>query len=145
MTYSNYYNRDIRTPETYYENKGIPKQRQYAAALNGLQPSLEELNKQLEVLTDALHSIRTSKRAKQKPSPAVKKILHCEIDKAEMQRYKQQSKENAMKAIEAIINGTTRDAADALTEALEYKIFCRVEPYMCKAGNAIEKQVFRRQ
>jgi len=131
MTYQNFYMRDYRTPETYYEDKDVRKK----------ELSLENLKSKLDDLLLSLHALQE----KSKPSPAYKKILNREIDKAELQRYKKQSKANAAKVIEALINGTDDDAIDALTEALEYKIFCRVEPYMVETGDKIERQVFRDQ
>lgn len=67
-------------------------------------------------------------------TPATKKIIENEIDKAEIQRYKQVSKENALKLVEAFIYGTPLDATDAICETLDYKAFCRAEPYMVCAG-----------
>ena len=131
MTYQNFYMRDYRTPETYYEDKDVPKQ----------EPTLEKLKGKLDDLVAALQALQ----AKRKPSPAHKEILNKEIDKAEIQRYKQQSKQFAANVIEELIHGTSDDALDAITEALEYKIFCRVEPYMVETGDKIEGQVFRDQ
>ena len=131
MTYQNFYMRDYRTPETYYEDKDVPKQ----------EPTLEKLKGKLDDLVAALQALQ----AKRKPSPAHKEILNKEIDKAEIQRYEQQSKQFAANVIEELIHGTSDDALDAITEALEYKIFCRVEPYMCDTGDAIERQVFGQQ
>ena len=51
------------------------------------------------------------------------KILNKEIDKAELTIQAEAKQFVAM--IEELIHGTSDDALDAITEALEYKIFCR--------------------
>tara|TARA_R100000027_G_C2241850_1_gene92252 strand:- start:254 stop:652 length:399 start_codon:yes stop_codon:yes gene_type:complete len=131
MTYQNFYMRDVRTPETYYENKNAPSG-----------ASLERLRTKLEDLVSALHALK-ERSTETKTTPAYKEILDKEIDKAEIKRYKQVSKKNASQVIEALIYGTPEDAVDAITNALEYKIFCRTEPYLVKAGEEIENQVFK--
>ena len=130
MTYQNFYKRDIRTPETYYENKNAPN----PASLKKLKTKLEDLVTSLDALKGKINQ--------SKATPAYKEILDNEIDKAERRRYKQISKENASQVIEALIYGTSEDAVDAITNALEYKIFYRTEPYLAKAGEEIENQVF---
>ena len=126
MTYSNFYKKDIRTPSTYFENK------------ENTGKALEKLKGKLDELLSTLYALKE----KGKGTPAAKKIVDDEIDKAEIQRYKQVSKENALKVVEAFIYGTPVDAADAICEALDYKAFCRAEPYMVCAGEEIEEQVF---
>jgi hypothetical protein len=128
-TYQNFYMKDIRTPETYYENRNVSKEQ-----------SLEQIKGRLDDLLSVLDALE--ERTKQ-PTPAYKKILEDEIDNAVTQRYKKQSKENAKKVMEAITYGTHSDAIEAINHAIDYKIFCRTEPYMVEAGETIENQVFR--
>ena len=128
MTYQNFYMKDIRTPETYYENRDVSKEQ-----------SLERLKGKQDDLLSALDALK--ERSKQ-PTPAYKKILDDEIDNAVTQRYKKQSKENAKEVMEALAYGTHSDAIEAINHAIDYKIFCRTEPYMVEAGETIEKQVF---
>ena len=132
--------KDIRTPTTYFQQRGASPE-----AEEKLKGKLEELNS-LEKLKGKLDELLTALYAlkeRGKGTPATKKIIETEIDKAEIQRYKQVSKENALKVVEAFIYGTPVDAADAICEALDYKAFCRAEPYMVSAGDEIEEQVFR--
>ena len=126
MSYSNFYTRDIRTPSTYFENKEATPE------------AMEKLKGKLDDLLSTLYALKE----RGKGTPATKKIVDDEIDKAEIQRYKKVSKENALKVVEAFINGTPVDAADAICEALDYKAFCRAEPYMVCSGEEIEEQVF---
>ena len=65
MTYQNFYMKDIRTPETYYENQEGSKEQ-----------SLERLKGKLDDLLAALDALK--ERSKQ-PTPAYKKILDYEV------------------------------------------------------------------
>jgi len=127
MTYQNFYKQDIRTPTKYFESKD-----ETGKALEKLKGKLNDLLTKLYALKD-----------EGKGTPATKKIVDDEIDRAEIQRYKQVSKENALKVVEALICGTPDDATDAICEALDYKAFCRAEPYLLCAGERIEEQVFK--
>ena len=130
MTYQNFYLRDVRTPSTYYEDKDL-----------SLNASTELTQEKLDALITALDTLRT-KSIKSRTSPAYKKIVDKELEKANLKRYQLMSKQNARQVIEAFTNGTPEDAVDAITHALEYKIFCRTEPFMMKAGKEIENEVF---
>ena len=70
-----------------------------------------------------------------------KKILDKRLIKVNV-KYKKVSKQNAVKVMDAIATGTPGDVADAIWEALDYKCYSRVEPYLQKEGNRIQGQVF---
>lgn len=69
-------------------------------------------------------------------------IVDNEIEKAEKQRYRKVSMQNAAKVVEAFLSGTKEDAIAAIEQALDYKLFCRVEPHLVETGDDIEHQVF---
>ena len=117
---------DVRTPTTYFQERGA---------------SPEAITKLKDKLDDLLVSLYEYKERIQ-TTAAEEKILDAEIDKAELRRYKKVSKEYASKVAEAFIHGTPDDVVDSLWEALDYKVFCRVEPFMVKAGEEMEEQVF---
>ena len=117
--------KDVRTPTTYFQRRSS------TPALNKLKGKLDEL------LTD-LYALKESTDT----TLATKKIVDMEIEKAEWERYKKVSRDNATKVVEALTHGTREDAVDALWEALDYKVFCRVEPHLVKAGEEIEEQLF---
>ena len=117
---------DIRTPTTYFQKRGASPQ-----AITKLKGKLDDL---LESLYEYKERFQTT--------PAEEEILDAEIDKAELRRYKKVSKEYASKVAEAFVHGTPDDVVDALWEALDYKMFCRVEPFMIKAGEEMEDQIF---
>ena len=118
--------KDVRTPMTYFQQRGASPE-----ALTKLQGKLDELLSSLYEYKERFNT-----------TPAEEIILDEEINKAEHKRYKKVSKENAIKVIDAFVHGTPQDAEDALWEALDYKVFCRVEPHLVKAGEEIEEQVF---
>ena len=72
MTYNNFYKKDIRTPSTYFENKEATDE------------AMEKLKSKLDDLLLTLYALKE----KGKGTPAAKKIVDVEIDKAEIQRYK---------------------------------------------------------
>ena len=119
--------KDIRTPATYFENR-------YSR-----ENSLKKLKGKLDELLTALYALKERGEG----TPATKKIIEDEIDKAELNLYKKLSKENASKVVEALVHGTPEDAEEAMWEALDYKAFCRVEPYLIVSGKQIEEDVFR--
>ena len=117
---------DVRTPTTYFEQRGA---------------SPEALNKLKGKLDDLLTSLYEYKE-RFKTTEAEEQILDEEINKAELLRYKKVSRENASKVVKAFSYGTPEDAVNAIWEALDYKVFCRVEPYMVKTGEEMEEQIF---
>ena len=48
----------------------------------------------------------------------------------------------AQDVVEASISASPQKFVKSIEHALEYKIFCRVEPYMVDAGDEIETQLF---
>ena len=117
---------DVRTPTTYFQEREASPE-----ALNKLKGKLDELLATLYAYKERMPT-----------TPAEEEILDDEIEKAEFRRYKKVSKENASKVVEAFAHGTTNDVMDALWEALDYKAFCRVEPYLVKTGEEIEEDLF---
>ena len=117
---------DVRTPTTYFQERGA---------------NPEALNKLKGKLDDLLTSLYEYKE-RFKTTEAEEQILEEEINKAELLRYKKVSRENASKVVNAFSYGTPEDAVNAIWEALDYKVFCRVEPYMVKTGEEMEEQIF---
>lgn len=117
---------DVRTPTKYFQNRGA---------------SPEALNKLKGKLDDLLSSLYEYKE-RVDATPAEEEILDNEIYKAERKRYRKVSKENASRVMEALVHGTSDEAMEAIREAIDYKVFCRVEPFMEKTGEEMEEQIF---
>ena len=117
---------DVRTPTTYFQQQGASKE------------SLLKLKGKLDDLLASLYSLRD----KADKTPATEKIVDDEITKAEEEHYRQVSKQNASKVVEALVYGTAAEAADAIGEALDWKWLYRTEPYLMKAGVDMEEQIF---
>ena len=117
---------DVRTPTTYFQQQGASKE------------SLLKLKGKLDDLLASLYSLRD----KADKTPATEKIVDDEITKAEEEHYRQVSKQNASKVVEALVYGTADEAADAIGEALDWKWLYRTEPYLMKAGVDMEEQIF---
>ena len=120
---------DPRTPRRYYLNE-----EEY---LNQ-KTSLDKLRSKLDDLVGALDSYKEKRNA----SPAAKKIVVDEEDKAARIRYLKRSKENAEKFIESVIVGDNYASIEDLKEALDYKAFIRVDPYMRRTDAKMERQIF---
>ena len=120
---------DPRTPKRYYVSE-----EEY---LNQ-KTSLEKLKSKLDDLVGALDSYKEKKNA----SPAAKKIVDNEEDKAARVRYLKRSKENAEKFVESVIIGDPYASIEDLKEALDYKAFIRADPHMRRTGAEMEKQIF---
>ena len=118
---------DSRTPTTYFYDQ----HERTREALTQLRGRLDEL----------LVRIRSLKEEKTR-TPAHQQIVEDEIDKAELEHYKKVSKQNALRVVEAFSYGKPLEAIDAVCDALDWKAFVRVNPYMIDAGENIENQVF---
>ena len=120
---------DPRTPRRYYLNE-----EEY---LNQ-KTSLDKLRSKLDDLAGALDSYKEKRNA----SPAAKKIVDNEEDKAARIRYLKRSKENAEKFVESVILGDHYASVEDPKEALDYKAFIRTDPYMRRTGAEMEQQLF---
>ena len=120
---------DPRTPRRYYLNE-----EEY---LNQ-KTSLDKLRSKLDDLVGALDSYKEKRNA----SPAAKKIVDDEEDKAARIRYLKRSKENAEKFVESVILGDHYASVEDLKEALDYKAFIRTDPYMRRTGAEMEQKLF---
>ena len=120
---------DPRTPKRYYVNE-----EEYLSQ----RTSLEKLKSKLDYLLGALDSCKEKKNA----SPAAKKIVDNEEDKAARVRYLKRSKENAEKFVESVIIGDHPASVEDLKEALDYKAFISTDPYMRRTGAEMEQQLF---
>ena len=119
---------DPRTPRRYYLNE-----EEY---LNQ-KASLDKLRSKLDDLVAALDSCKEKRNA----SPAAKKIVDDEDDKAARIRYLKRSKENAEKFVESVIIGDNYASIEDLKEALDCKAFIRVDPYISRTGAKMERQI----
>ena len=117
--------KDVRTPTTYFQRRNST-------------PALTKLKRRLDELLTDLYALKKSTDT----TLATKKIVDMEIEKAEWERYKRASRDNATKVVEALTHGTREDAVDAIWEALDYKVFCRAEPHLVETGEEIEEQLF---
>ena len=124
---------DPRTPKSYYVTEEEHEQQK-----SSLQNSLQKLRTKLDDLVGALDSYKEKRNA----SPAAKKIVENEEDKAAKIRYLKRSKENAEKFVESVIIGDHYASIEDLKEALDYKAFIRTDPYMRRTGAEMEKQIF---
>ena len=120
---------DPRTPKRYYVSEEEYEQKEN---------SLEKLRSKLDDLMTALNSYKE----KRNMSPAAKKIIDNEEDKAAQIRYQKRSKEFAENFVDSVLFGSHYDSVEKLKEALDYKAFIRTDPYMRRAGLKIEKQIF---
>ena len=118
---------DARTPTTYFYER---HQRTRLA--------MEQLRGRLDDLMLRIQSLKEEKAS----TPAHQQIVEDEIDKAEMEHYRQVSKQNALRVVEAFSYGKPMDAIDAVCDALDWKAFVRMNPHMIDAGENIENQVF---
>ena len=120
---------DPRTPKRYYVSE-----EEYLSQ----KTSLEKLKSKLDDLVGALDSYKEKKNA----SPAAKKIADDEEDKVARIRYLKRSKENGEEFVESVIIGDPYASIEDLKEALDYKAFIRVDPYMRRTGAKMESQIF---
>ena len=118
---------DARTPTTYFYER---HQRTRLA--------MEHLRGRLDDLMVRIQSLKEEKAR----TPAHQQIVEDEIDKTELEHYTEVSRQNALHVVEAFSHGKPADAMDAVLEALDWKAFVRVHPYMIDAGENIENQVF---
>ncbi len=119
--------KDPREPATYFKQGG---------------PSPESIERLRGKLDDLLAALVAYKEKTEAPTPATKKIVDQEIDRLEDQRYRKTSRQFAKDAVDEMVHGSIDDAIDRLTEALEYKVFCRVEPHMEMSGADMEDHMF---
>ena len=120
---------DPRTPRCYYLDE--------EECLNQ-KTSLDKLRSKLDDLVGALDSYKEKRNA----SPAAKKIVDDEEEKAARIRYLKRSKKNAEKFVESVILGDHYASVEDLKEALDYKAFIRTDPYMRRTGAEMEQQLF---
>ena len=124
---------DPRTPRRYYVTEEEHEQQK-----SSLQNSLQKLRTKLDDLLGALDSYKEKRNA----SPAAKKIVDNEEDKAARIRYLKRSKENAEKFVESVILGDHYASVEDPKEALDYKAFIRTDPHMRRTGATMERQLF---
>lgn len=118
--------KDVRTPNTYFQKVGAAPE------------SVQKLKAKLDDLLVSLYALKDKRGV----GPTAQLIVDNEIEKAEEQRYRKVSRQNAAKVVEAFLSGTQEDAVAAIEEALDYKVFCRIEPHLVETGDDIEHQVF---
>ena len=104
--------RDPREPSVYFED-----------ATNKVDP-LERLKGKFDDLLDALATLRE----KSSTTPATKRIVDDEMFKLEQKRYQYHSRRPARDMIDALSSENHDDSVEAIKEALDLKVFFRVEP-----------------
>jgi len=118
--------KDVRTPNKYFQKIGAAPE------------SVQKLKAKLDDLLVMLYALKDKHGVAQ----TAQLIVDNEIERAEKEKYRQISKQNASKVVEAFLNGNTDAAVAAIDQALDYKVFCRVEPHLAQTGDDIEHQVF---
>ena len=118
--------RDPRTPRTYFKSK------------EKHQVSDQELNAELQDVLEVLVALRNNPKF----SNATKEIALGDLKRVEKKVYKNQSKKNAVKIMNAIEDGTVDGIVEALSDALLYKIHHRIEPQLVESGMEIEERLF---
>ena len=106
---------DARTPTTYFYDQH-----------ERTREALTQLRGRLDDLVVRIQSLKEEKAS----TPAHQQIVEDEIDKAEMEHYTKVSKQNALRVVDAFAYGKPTDAIDAICEALDWKAFVRMNPYI---------------
>ena len=120
---------DPRTPKRYYVSEEEHDQQKN---------SLDKLRRKLDDLMTVLNSYKEKKNM----SPAAKKIVDDEEDRAAQIRYQKRSKEFVEDFVDSVICGTHLESVEKLKEALDYKAFIHTDPYMRRTGAKMERQIF---
>ena len=118
--------KDPRTPTNYFE--GITASPETSQALK------EELNDVLEVLVE----LRDNPEA----PTVIKELALQDLKRVEKKRYKNQSKKNGVKVMDAIADGSADEIMEAIKTALHHKIHHRLQPQMVDTGEKMEEQIF---
>lgn len=118
--------KDPRTPTNYFE--GITTSPETSQALK------EELNDVLEVLVE----LRDNPEA----PTVIKELALQDLKRVEKKRYKNQSKKNGVKVMDAIADGSADEIMEAMKTALLHKIHHRLRPQMVDTGEKMEEQIF---
>ena len=119
--------KDVRTPDTYFNDPASTQ-----SSVSKLKGKLNEL---LESLYQYKERIATT--------VAEEAILNDEIQKAEAMRYQKVSRDNALKVADAFVSGTPDDVAEAVWEAMSFKVGFRAQPSFMQKAEEIENQVFQ--
>ena len=118
--------KDIRTPDTYFQPKGASPE-----AMKKLKDKLEDLIGALENLRQRAHT-----------TPATEKIIDDELTQLNRQKYRSQSRKQALRILDAFCYGYQEDVDLAIKEALDFKAHHRVQPFLENTGSVTEEQVF---
>ena len=119
--------KDIRTPDSYFDKP------------ESLDAKIKRLNGKLDDLVAAIEKHKNKSRV----TPAEKRIIETEEEKADRLLYKKISNHYAKKVVEAFIFGNQADATNAIGNALDFKCTYRIEPTLINTASEIENQVFR--
>ena len=92
----------------------------------------------MDDLTDHLQSLRKDPKS----TPAVRSLASKELGSIKKKQIKERDINNAVKVVNSIADNDVNEAVDQMKDALDEKIFRRVEPYLKMAGGDIEKQIF---
>ena len=118
--------RDPRTPRTYFK-KGPDAP-----------TTPTSLKNELADLLDVLIALRDDPDA----SPTAKNIAVDDLDRFDRKQYRYFSQQNATKILDAVAEGDTEGAVEALKTALLFKVHHRVKPQMVKTGEEVEEELF---
>ena len=97
---------------------------------------VQELNPFLEW---HLHTTATSLEV---ASEEAKRIAVDDLDRFDRKQYRYFSQQNATKILDAVAEGDTEGAVEALKTALLFKVHHRVKPQMVKTGEEVEEELF---
>ena len=118
--------RDIRTPAVYFQNREITEKR------------LQSIKRKLDDLTDHLQRLRNDSKS----TPAVRSLASKELGNIKKKQIKERDINNAVKVVNSIAGNNMDEAVDQMKDALDEKIFRKVEPYLKLAGSDMERQIF---
>ena len=117
---------DIRTPDTYFQNRQELEER-----LSTIKSNLDSLQLRLQFL-----------KQQKGTTPASKTLLHGEIRRTEEQMEKRCRLLHANQIVEEVASGNDEAAVDQIKDHLDFHIHKRLEPYLAIAGDEIEEQIF---
>ena len=118
--------KDIRTPDTYFQNR----------------QELEERLSSIKTKLDDLQSHLQSLKQKKAETPAAKSLKQKEVSRTEQALEKRRRLVHANQIVDEVASGNDKQAMTQMREHLDYHLHKRLEPYFELAGEEIEEQIF---
>ena len=118
--------KDIRTPDTYFQNRQELEER--LATIKG---KLNDLQAHLQSLKD--------QKAK---TPAHKALVKKEIARTRIKQEMTRRRGHALNIVDQIAAGNDEEAMNQMREHLDWRLHEKLDPYLQLAGGDIEEQIF---